>query len=205
MFLGKLTFWYSCHFYVGLISIIILLAHSGFTLGSGLLKIITVLLFFILFNSIFGAIGHFIIPKILARHDVEYTNNLELRQARDQLGERLDELLKGKSELFKNIYNSYLEKFTRSNIGILSSFKSSFIEKHNISNLLVFLAVKENEISKKEKTDYQTLLKCCGNKYKLEQQLFLLGLMNNWLSYHISAVTALFLLVALHILSFYYY
>lgn len=205
MTLGRLKLWYSSHFYLGTISIIILMIHSGLALGFGLSKIIIFLTIFTLLNGIYGIVMHFFIPQILVNQNAEFTHITEIDDKKLEFREKLDQLLKDKSEHLINLYKVFIEKSIQKNTGYIVFFKLNYCKKHKLSNHLKSLAEKETEVPENERPAYREILEYYGKILELSRQMFFIRLMNNWLNYHISASALLFLLVALHIFSFYYY
>jgi len=205
MYYGKLVFWYSSHFYIGLVGIIVLIIHSQFSLGLGLSKIIMFVLFFTFLNGLYGIIMHFFIPDIFARQNIELNNLMEINKKKNQFNEKLHQLTKNKSEPFRKIYTVYVKKVIHKQKGVVSFFYSRFFNQEKLSNPMAFLAEKEKEIPEKERRDYRKLLVYYSKWRQLDNHLLLIRIMNNWLNHHISATTILAFLVGLHILSFYYY
>lgn len=205
MFFGKLNAWYSFHFYLGLTLIFLLILHAGLSSGSGLLEIISLLVFFVLLNGIYGRIMHFFIPETLSRQNIDFFDNLEIEQKEIEYGRKLNQLIRDKSEPFQKIYETSFKKSIQKNMGTIGFIKSTFKKKYDIYDSIISLTARDKEIPEKEKADYHMLLHCYKKRYELKQQLFFIRLMNNWLNYHISATTILAFLISLHIFSFYYY
>lgn len=205
MYFGKLNFWYSFHFYIGLIGIIILIIHSKFSLGFGLSKTIAFLLLFGFLNGFYGVFMHFFIPEIFLRQNIELNNIIEIKKKRDQFSEKLNQLIKNKSEQFRNIYSVYIKRRLNKKEGVVGFLYSRFFNKDKFYNPLTFLVEKENEVPEDERRDYHKLLVYYGKWYEIDKHLYLIGLMNYWLNYHVSVTTILSIAVTLHIFAFYYY
>lgn len=205
MFYGELSKWYNSHFYIALISIVLLIIHSEFSPGFGINRIISFLLLWIVLNGLYGVIMHSFIPGVLLKHNIEIININQMTEKKDQLREKINQIIKDKSESFIKIYNFYIKECIQKTTGTVDFLTSNFIKKNNLSNQLISLVAKENELPEKERSDYHKLLAIYGKGYELENHLFMIRLMNNWIYYHISITTILFFLVTIHVLSFYYY
>lgn len=205
MFLGKLSFWYSLHIYAGIIGMVVLLVHSGFSLSSGLSMVIAVVMVFIFLNGVYGLVMHFLIPEVVLGQKVEFLNLFEINEKWEELGNKFRQLTKGKSEQFKKKFAVIANKYAHGNINIVYFFRSNFFKNENLSEHIISLGEKENAIPEEERADYSKLLDYFAKRCELSRQIYLIGLMNNWVNYHISAIVVLVLLVALHIFSFYYY
>lgn len=205
MFYGELSIWYNLHFYIVLISIILLIIHSGFSPGFGINGIISFFLLCIVLNGLYGIVMHSFIPGVLLKHNIEILNINQITEKKDQLREKINQIIKDKSEPFINIFNFYIKEFIQKTTGTVDFLTSNFIKKNDLSNQLISLVAKENELHEKERPDYHKLLAIYGQGYELGNHLFMIRLMNNWIYYHISITTILFFLVTIHVLSFHYY
>ena len=90
---GRAQTWMRGHLWLGLLSLPILLLHSGFRYGHGLTAVLMTLLIFVVASGIFGAALQHYMPRVMTREVTMETIYEEIGHVRAQLLEEAEELI----------------------------------------------------------------------------------------------------------------
>jgi hypothetical protein len=90
---GRAQTWMRGHLWLGLLSLPILLLHSGFRYGHGLTAVLMTLLIFVVVSGIFGAALQHYMPRIMTREVTMETIYEEIGHVRAQLLEEAEEII----------------------------------------------------------------------------------------------------------------
>ncbi len=90
---GRAQTWMRGHLWLGLISLPIILLHSGFRYGHGLSAWIMTLLIVVVASGVFGATLQHYMPRVMTREVTMETIYEEIRHVRAQLLEEAEELI----------------------------------------------------------------------------------------------------------------
>lgn len=92
--IGRAQTWMRGHLWLGLLSLPILLFHSGFRYGHGLTAWLMTLLIVVVLSGIFGAALQHYMPRVITREVTMETIYEEIGHVRAQLLEEAEELIK---------------------------------------------------------------------------------------------------------------
>jgi hypothetical protein len=90
---GRAQTWMRGHLWLGLLSLPILLLHSGFRYGHGLTAVLMTLLIFVVASGLFGAALQHYMPPVMTREVTMETIYEEISHVRAQLLEEAEELI----------------------------------------------------------------------------------------------------------------
>lgn len=91
---GRAQTWMRGHLWLGLLSLPIIVLHSGFRYGHGLTAVLMTLLIVVVASGLFGAVLQHYMPRIMTREVPMETIYEEIGHVRTQLLEEAQELLK---------------------------------------------------------------------------------------------------------------
>ncbi len=91
--IGRAQTWMRGHLWLGLLSLPILLLHSGFRYGHGLTAVLMTLLIIVVASGIFGAALQHYMPRVMTREVTMETIYEEIGHVRAQLLEEAEELI----------------------------------------------------------------------------------------------------------------
>jgi hypothetical protein len=91
---GRAQTWMRGHLWVGLLSLPIILFHSGFRYGHGLTAWLMTLLIIVVVSGVFGAALQHYMPRVMTREVTMETIYEEIGHVRAQLQEEAEELIK---------------------------------------------------------------------------------------------------------------
>jgi hypothetical protein len=90
---GRAQTWMRGHLWLGLLSLPIIVLHSGFRFGHGLTAVLMTLLIFVVASGLFGAALQHYMPRIMTREVTMETIYEEIRHVRAQLLQEAEELI----------------------------------------------------------------------------------------------------------------
>ncbi len=91
---GRAQTWMRGHLWLGLLSLPLVLLHSGFRYGHGLTAVLMTLLIIVVASGIFGAVLQHYMPHVMTREITMETIYEEIGHVRAQLLEEAEELVK---------------------------------------------------------------------------------------------------------------
>ena len=91
---GRAQTWMRGHLWLGLLSLPLILFHSGFRYGHGLTAWLMTLLIVVVLSGLFGAAVQHYMPRVMTREVTMETIYEEIRHVRTQLLEEAEELMK---------------------------------------------------------------------------------------------------------------
>ncbi len=103
--LGRAQTWMRGHLWLGLLSLPLILFHSGFRYGHGLSALLMTLLILVVASGIFGAAIQHYMPRVMTREVTMETIYDEIGHVRAQLLEETEELMKQAAEDAKKAAN----------------------------------------------------------------------------------------------------
>ena len=89
---GRAQTWMRCHLWLGLLSLPLIVFHSGFRYGHGLSAVLTTLLIVVVASGVFGAALQHYMPRVMTREVTMETIYEEIEHVRAQLREEAEEL-----------------------------------------------------------------------------------------------------------------
>jgi hypothetical protein len=203
---GTLEQWLQSHIYLGVLSLIVLLFHTGGRFNDKVAVTTIVLVAIVVLSGIFGAILYATIPRALTEVESNLTTN-EISDQLNQLGRAMARIASGRSAAFQRIYDELLRQ-TRP--GLLAGWRLilSRLAHKKLGDAadwtrLVALAPKE------EQEDLRQMLVLSRQRKELLLRLIFQQRYKNvleaWLYIHIPFTIALLVMAALHIIGVFYY
>ena len=99
---GRAQTWMRGHLWLGLLSLPLILLHSGFRYGHGLTAVLMALLIIVVASGVFGAVLQHYMPHVMTREITMETIYEEIGHVRAQLLEEAEELVKQATPCRKN-------------------------------------------------------------------------------------------------------
>src|SRR5436305_10788491 len=106
---GTLEQWMQSHIYLGVLSLVVLVFHSGGRFNDAVAVTTLILVAIVVFSGIFGAILYVTVPRLLT----EVESNLTVDEISDQLNQlsrQMARIASGKSSPFQRIYDELLRE-----------------------------------------------------------------------------------------------
>ena len=113
----KLEEWLYSHVIIGVLSLFLIIGHSGFHLRN---DVAVIALVFLVLTVVSGVIGMFLIyfmPRAQARHEVAVLIPDDLLRRISRLNEEISELCSEKGGLFLDVYNELVIPLYRTEVG----------------------------------------------------------------------------------------
>jgi len=207
---GTLETWLQSHVYLGLLSVAVVLYHSGFRFEDKVAVAALVVLVLVVLTGLFGAILYTTVPRILT--DVQGDAAAEEISAEVQRFLRsMDRLADGKSATFRKVHDSLVgELRPRPLSGWRILFRSARIGRRRTaeeggSDWTELL----RRVGKEEQDDLRELLvrsrQAKEQLQRLVAQQQYKNLLDVWLYAHIPLSLALVVLVLAHLVAVFYY
>src|SRR3954453_1527258 len=201
---GTLEQWMQSHIYLGVLTLVILVFHSGGRFNDAVAVTTLILVAIVVVSGIFGAILYVTVPRLLT----EVESNLTVEEISDQLNQlarSMARIASGKSAPFQRIY----EELIRESLpGWLAGWRLLFTRRRrqegvgDWSRLIALVAKDEQEELR------QMLVLSRQRKellIRLVYQQRYKNILESWLYIHVPFTIALLLLAAVHIAAVFYY
>jgi hypothetical protein len=214
---GRAQTWMRGHLWLGLLSLPIILFHSGFRYGQGLSAWLMTLLIVVVVSGLFGAALQHYMPRVMTREVTMETIYEEIGHVRAQLLEEAEELIKqatggdkkataesGETDSavfavavmdeaapLRNFYEQELKPFLE-NPGARASALGNAAQARSAYTQLRTL------VPASLYTAIEDLEGICEEERQLTRQIQLHRWLHGWLLLHIPLSLALILLVAIH-------
>lgn len=202
---GTMHGWLQSHIYLGLLSLFVLLAHTGGRFNDRVAVSAFVVLSAVVLSGVFGAILYLTVPRMLT--DVE--SNLtaqELSDKLNQLNKSMARLASAKSEQFQRIHSRLSHEAVPGYFAgwllLVTRVKSRKAPLPELSNLL-------RQVPSAEQDDLRQLMVFARQHKELHLRLMMQQRYRNvldfWLYIHLPLSIALVVLVVAHIAGVFYY
>jgi hypothetical protein len=203
--LGTLESWMQSHIYLGILTGVILLLHTGFRFHDGIAVATFVLVLIVVFSGVAGAILYVTVPRLLT----EVESNLTVDEISDQLNalaKQMARIATGKSAPFQRIYN---ELVSESRPGWLAGWRLLFTRRRqkpksagDWSNLLGL-------VGKDEQNELRQMLVVSRQRKELLLRLIYQqrykNILEAWLYVHVPFTIAAMVMAVVHVAAVYYY
>ncbi len=206
---GRLETWYYWHLILGCLSVVLIITHAGFRFGNLIATLAFVFLVGVVATGILGYFIYWFIPPALTKVEerVEKTPE-ELREELNEVNHRLDSIVQGKSELFREIYQ---QEVSLPGVSLHPSWRWVFgpaeIPRDTARPDRLRLIVRE--IPGHEQEDFREMIRLIFQKEKLEVSLYPQlrydYLLKAWLALHIPLTAGLMIFSVIHIVTILYY
>jgi hypothetical protein len=192
------------HIYLGVLSLVILIFHSGGRFNDAVAVTTLILVAIVVFSGIFGSILYVTIPRLLT----EVESNLTVEEISDQLNQlarSMARVASGKAGPFQRIYE---ELQREAQPGWLAGWRlllSRGRRKETTGDWSRLIAL----VAKDEQDDLRQMLVLSRQRKELLIRLIYQqrykNILESWLYIHVPFTIALLLFAAIHIVAVFYY
>ena len=201
--LGSTQVWLQAHTYIGVISLVLVLMHSGFDFTGTFSTLLLIIFFLVIVSGVVGSLIYSIVPRSLNKYGREIKADVETF---DQLGDYLknsDKLVSTTSDEFKDFYIKNIRPFLLSKG---TQWKYLFTEERELINrrreiMKVFRAM----VPSQDIYDLDTLTSILVEKEKLSFIHTKVKVQRVWLNFHMPLTLAMLTMVVVHVWSIIYY
>jgi hypothetical protein len=201
---GSLQEWLHAHIWLGLFSMFVIVAHTGFRFQDKIAVALFVVIALVIGTGIFGAILYKTVPRELTEIQSNLTGQ-EISDQLNQLSKSMARLASGKSSPFQRIYYSLQREALP---GFLAGWK------------LVFTSGRRNEkagdwtalvgmVDKGEQDELRQLLVASRQQKELHLRLVYQqryrNILDFWLYLHLPLSVAMIVLIVAHVWGVFYY
>lgn len=192
---GSAQSWLAAHIWIGILLLILVPLHAGFSFGLNLHSLCYYVLVAVVLSGIWGALNYVSMPGLIQSH----RGGGGAKQLLEQIGvieEQILDLAKGKGERFSQALKSLLTPYEPA-----LGKKTPSIEPAKLSEQLALLNDPERPDALKVISLAQSKIKLCQN---VEQEVRVKYLLRAWLYLHVPLSCLLLILVSLHIFVVFY-
>jgi hypothetical protein len=205
--LGKLENWFQSHIYLGLLTLLVVLAHSGLRFEDKIATALLIVIAVVIASGAFGAVLYKMLPRALT----EVESNLSNQQISDQinqLGRAMARLASGKSQPFQRI-QARLERSIRPKWFAAWRLLVAGGRAGKIGDQPREIAAMLTLVPENEQNDLRQMLVLSRQQKELfirlvAQQRYK-NLLDFWLYLHLPLSIAMIVLIVAHIWGVYYY
>jgi hypothetical protein len=203
---GALRYWMLAHVYLGVLTGVVLLLHSGTRTGGLLTTSLYVTFCFVLATGVFGIIAYIIAPRIMTSIEGEPLLIEDLVGRRDELQEELKELT-GKSEGW---LREEIEERVRKRFLTLGFLLRQVVRREPLTTLLAQAReeFKERTTRQATKEERALLIKAVETAVTLrrvEALIYLHKILQLWIAPHVLATSLMLALMIVHIIQVVYF
>ncbi len=200
---GSMQSWLQAHIYIGIISFVLIVMHSGFDF-TGVFSISLLTLFFLVIVS--GIIGFLIyndVPRSLTKYGRDVKPEEEIVNRMENYLKEADNLVSNTSDEFRKLYQTRIRPFFRSK---RTKWKYLFIEERELINKRKNMMERyKNILSGKDYYDLNILSSILVEKEKLAFMWTKIKVLKVWLNIHMPLTFAMLAMVLIHILTTFYF
>jgi hypothetical protein len=206
---GRLEIWYYWHLMLGMLSVLLIVTHAGFRFNNVIAMLAFACLVGVVVTGIWGYMIYRVVPRALTRVEerVEKTPE-ELRDELREVNLELETIVRGKSQLFREVYQ---QEIAIPGVSLRPSLRwlwaAAEIARDTTRPDRLRLIVKE--IPSAEQEDFRKMVRFVFQKEKLEVSLYPQlrydYLLKVWLSVHIPLSAGMMVFSLIHIIAILYY
>jgi hypothetical protein len=201
---GTLEQWMQSHIYLGVLSLVILLFHSGGRFNDAVAVTTLILVAIVVFSGIFGAILYVTVPRLLT----EVESNLTVDEISDQLNQltrQMARIASGKSAPFQRIYEELLRESLPRWMAGWRLLIARGRKKETTGDWSRLIAL----VARDEQDELRQMLVVSRQRkellIRLVYQQRYKNILESWLYIHVPFTIALLLFAAVHIVAVFYY
>ncbi len=201
---GTLEQWMQSHIYLGVLSLVVLLFHSGGRFNDTVAVTTLVLVAIVVFSGIFGAILYITVPRLLT----EVESNLTVDEISDQLNQltrQMARIASGKSAPFQRIYDELLRESRPRWMAGWRLLLARGRRKETPGDWSRLIAL----VGRDEQDELRQMLVVWRRRKELLIRLVYQqrskNILESWLYIHVPFTIALLLFAAVHIAAVFYY
>lgn len=203
---GTLEQWLQSHIYLGVLTLAILLFHTGGRFNDRIAVIALLLVGIVVVSGVFGAVLYAIVPRLLTEVESNLTVD-ELSEQLNQLGKQMARLASGRSSAFQRIYSELIKEATP---GWAAGWRLLFTRRRQRNQTpqgdwqhLLGL------VPKAEEDELRQMLVVSRQRKELLLRLIYQqrykNVLESWLYVHVPFTMALLVFAAVHIVAVFYY
>lgn len=201
--LGTMQNWFKAHIYVGLISVVLVLMHSGFKMTGAFSKVLLVLFLLAIASGIIGSLIYANVPLSLSKYEREAKANEELLADLERYLVEADKSMSGVSNEFKDIYEKRIRPFFESG---RTKWKYLLLEEQELLDKRKAMFEDFRKlVPSKEIYTLDILKSLLAEKEKLAYKWTKLMALRSWLNFHLPLASAMLTAFVFHLLSIAYY
>lgn len=203
---GTLEQWLQSHIYLGVLTLVILLFHTGGRFHDKIAVATLVLVAIVVLSGIVGAVLYVTVPRLLTEVESELTVD-EISEQLNQLNKQMARIASGRSESFQRIFTSLVKE---SDPGSFAGWRLLFspVNRKRFS-AATDLAPLLGLVPKQEQDELQQMLVVSRQRRELQLRLMSQQRYKNvlefWLYIHIPFTFALLAFAAVHVIAVFYY
>lgn len=203
---GKVENWLQSHIYLGILSLLVILAHTGFRFQDRIAIALFIVITTVIVSGIFGSILYVTVPRMLTEVESNLTA-VEISDNLNQLSKTMARISSNKSPTFQKIYQGLMADSTPKALAgwrlILGGGRKRILDKKGEWTQLVGLVQKE------EQDELRQLLVVSRQHKELHLRLLMQQKYRNvlqfWLFMHLPLSIAMLVLIFAHIFGVFYY
>jgi hypothetical protein len=200
---GSTQMWLQTHTYIGVISLVLVIMHSGFDFTGTFSILLLVIFFLVIASGVVGSLIYNIVPRSLNKYGREIKADFEIMDQLEVYLNDADQLVSTTSEEFKDFYMKKIRPFFLSN---KTQWKYLFTEERELIN-------KRRKMMKDYRTmvpgqdiyDLNILTSILVEREKLSFMLTKVKVQSAWLNFHMPLTLAMLAMIAVHVWSIIYF
>jgi hypothetical protein len=203
---GTLEQWLQSHIYLGILTLVILVFHTGGRFNDKIAVTTLILLAIVVASGILGAVLYVTVPRLLTEVESELTVD-EISEQLNQIGKQMARIASGRSEPFQRIFDQLINESTPGWLGGWSLILSRLGRRKSLSttDLSRLLGL----VPKTEEAELRQMLVVSRQRKELLIRLLFQQRYKNvleaWLYIHVPFTIALILFAIVHIAAVFYY
>jgi hypothetical protein len=205
---GSVEGWLQAHIYLGLVALVAVLLHSGFRFHNIVALAAFVLLLLVTLSGVWGVMLYAIIPPKLSAANSNLTI-INISGQINDLGRSMAALALGKSAPFQQIHANLLEAERAGYLAGWRCLSRRYLEKRLAQDPAGSFDHYVGSVPPQERTELAQLLALAHQRNDLHDSLIrrqrYVNLMGAWLYLHVPLSFALLVVVAAHVIAFFYY
>lgn len=201
--LGSTQSWLQAHIYIGIISLVLVLMHSGFNLTGTFNIFLFVLFVLVIISGIVGSLIYNITPLSLMKFGREIMPEDEIINNMEKYLKEADRLVLNTSGEFREMYQKTIRPFFQSK---RTKWEYLFMEERElISKRRNMVERYKGMVSKQDIYDLNILCAVLIEKERLSFMWTKTKMQRAWLNFHTPLTSAMLAAAVIHILSIIYY
>jgi Fe-S-cluster-containing dehydrogenase component/CRP-like cAMP-binding protein len=199
--LGSYKLWANAHFYLGGLALLAVFLHAGFRFGGFVTTLLMLVLLLEVITGLFGIVYYRWLPKVITRIEGDSQVEEDLLAERRTLGRRRGELLDGASDALA----ATASRLRAVRPGLRATYSRAYKSAEVQARLLDALSAQVAALSAEESQTLERLALDAVRLGEIRAALLLYTVRRSWLVSHIGVSAALLTLMALHIVSVFWF
>jgi len=201
--LGSLQNWMSAHIYIGILSLFLILLHTGFRFHGIFSMILFVLFLLVIASGIIGAVIYNMVPLALAKYGREIVPIEEVEEELRNHLKEAEEYVADKSDRLREVFREEIKRrFFKD--GAAWSFLLRE-EREMLHSCKTFFNKLREKMEPAEHYDIEVLKASSVNAYRTVFRLTKLKALRLWLHFHVPLTAAMITAALFHMVSVWYY